>query len=58
MLMIFQIKTQMDSLGDKITGKGKYINDFSTPLPTAVRFGTSYFMKEGIIPGLFGRIGL
>ncbi len=44
-------KEQMDSLGDKITGKGNYINDFSTDLPTVLRFGASYFIKEGIIPG-------
>ena len=44
-------KEQMDSLGDKITGKGAYINDFTTSLPTALRFGASYFINKGIIPG-------
>ena len=44
-------KEQMDSLGDKITGKGAYINDFTSTLPTALRFGASYFINKGIIPG-------
>lgn len=44
-------KEQMDSLGDKITGKGQYIDDFTTSLPTALRFGASYFIKGEIIPG-------
>ncbi len=44
-------KDQVDSLGDKLKGKGSYINSFTTSLPTAVRFGFSYFMKESIIPG-------
>jgi Family of unknown function (DUF5723) len=44
-------KDQIDSLGDKITGKGEYISDFTTTLPTALRFGASYLMNSGIIPG-------
>ena len=44
-------KDQIDSVGDKLKGKGEYINNFSTPLPTAIRFGISYFMKESLIPG-------
>jgi hypothetical protein len=45
-------KDQMDSLGDKITGKGEYINEFTTGLPTALRFGASYLIKEGVVPGI------
>ena len=44
-------KDQIDSLDDKIMGKGAYVNDFTTALPTALRFGISYFMKESKIPG-------
>jgi hypothetical protein len=46
-------KDQLDSLGDKLKGKGEYVNDFTTSLPTALRFGCSYFIddKAGGIPG-------
>jgi hypothetical protein len=44
-------KEQMDSLGDKITGKGEFISDFTTSLPTTIRFGISYLMEKGLVPG-------
>lgn len=36
-------KAQRDSVKDQITGKGKRIAEFSTPLPTTLRFGISQY---------------
>lgn len=46
-------ETQLDSLKDKFIGKGEKVNSFSTGLPTALRFGFSYFFneQENFIPG-------
>ena len=40
----------MDSIKNKIIGKGEYINGFSTNLPTALRAGVSYYLTN-VIPG-------
>ncbi|HZW40450.1 MAG TPA: DUF5723 family protein [Ignavibacteriaceae bacterium] len=44
---------QIDTLKNKITGEGKYINGFSTPLPTAFRFGAAikFNSDDDFIPG-------
>ena len=49
----FSDKDQMDSLQDKIKGSGKYIDGFSTSLPTAFRFGSALLLdnKNDFIPG-------
>jgi hypothetical protein len=43
-------KSQIDTLRDKIIGKGEYIGSFSTSLPTALRAGASYLFVD-VIPG-------
>jgi hypothetical protein len=43
-------KDQLDSLKDKMIGKGEFISGFSTALPTALRMGVSYNLI-GIVPG-------
>ena len=49
----FSDQNQIDSLNDKIKGSGKYIDGFSTSLPTAFRFGSSLLLdnKNNFIPG-------
>jgi hypothetical protein len=44
-------KDQMDSLENLLTGDSKKIDKFSTGLPTTLRFGTSYLLDEGTVPG-------
>lgn len=47
-------KDQTDSLVDALTGKGRYVGEFSTPLPTTLRFGVSFRLDEflkGNFPG-------
>jgi len=39
-------KEQRDSLVDKLTGEGKYIDNFSTPLPTALHLGVAFRIHE------------
>ncbi len=50
----FSDQNQIDSLQDKIKGSGKYINSFSTSLPTAFRFGSSLLLDDqnDFIPGI------
>jgi hypothetical protein len=43
-------KSQLDTIKNKIIGKGNFINSFSTSLPTALRAGASYLLNN-IIPG-------
>jgi hypothetical protein len=43
-------KGQLDTIKDKIIGKGEYSSGFSTSLPTALRAGASYFLNK-YIPG-------
>ena len=43
-------KGQLDSIRDKMIGKGEYINGFSTSLPTALRAGASYILND-VVPG-------
>jgi hypothetical protein len=43
-------KNQIDTLKDKIIGKGEYASGFSTSLPTALRAGASYLFVD-VIPG-------
>jgi hypothetical protein len=43
-------KTQLDSLKNKMVGKGEYISSFSTSLPTALRAGVSYNLVN-MVPG-------
>jgi len=43
-------KAQIDSIKNKMIGKGEYISSFSTSLPTALRAGASYNLNN-IVPG-------
>jgi hypothetical protein len=43
-------KAQIDSIKNKMIGKGEYISSFSTSLPTALRAGASYNLNK-IVPG-------
>ena len=43
-------KSQLDSIKNKMIGKGEYISGFSTSLPTALRTGISYSLNE-VVPG-------
>ncbi|MDR3609672.1 MAG: DUF5723 family protein [Ignavibacteriaceae bacterium] len=43
-------KTQLDSLKDKMVGKGAFNSGFTTNLPTALRAGVSYNLVN-IVPG-------
>ena len=43
-------KSQLDSLKDKMVGKGEFISGFSTSLPTALRAGVSYNLVD-MVPG-------
>ncbi len=49
----FSDQNQIDSLQDKIKGSGKYIDAFSTPLPTTFRFGSALLLDDqnDFIPG-------
>jgi hypothetical protein len=47
-------KEETDSLKDAITGKGEYVNNFSTSLPTALRMGAAFQLDkylDGNFPG-------
>ncbi|MCX6149420.1 MAG: DUF5723 family protein [Ignavibacteriales bacterium] len=47
-------KEEVDSLKDVFTGKGKFVNEVSTPLPTALRIGASFQLDKyvsGSFPG-------
>jgi hypothetical protein len=43
-------KAQLDSLKDKMTGKGSFTSGFTTNLPTALRAGVSYTLVD-VVPG-------
>ena len=43
-------KSQLDTIKNKMIGKGEFISGFSTSLPTALRAGVSYNLNS-VIPG-------
>jgi hypothetical protein len=43
-------KKQLDTIKDKIIGKGEYSSGFLTSLPTALRAGASYLLSN-VVPG-------
>jgi hypothetical protein len=43
-------KDQLDSVKDKMIGKGAFNSGFTTNLPTALRAGASYIL-DGVVPG-------
>ncbi|MDR3665603.1 MAG: DUF5723 family protein [Ignavibacteriaceae bacterium] len=43
-------KNQLDTIKNKMIGKGDYTNGFSTSLPTALRAGASYYLDH-VVPG-------
>ncbi len=48
-------EAQTDSLTDAITGEGRYVGEFSTSLPTALRLGASFRLDkylQGNFPGI------
>lgn len=46
----FSDSKQLDSLSDQLKGKGRYINSFTTKLPTALRLGFMYYLNEETNP--------
>ncbi len=49
-------KDEVDSLKDALTGKGEYVNEISTSLPTALHLGAAFQLDKYLIGNFPGRM--